>query len=61
MITYCGTLAMSTGSIIMYVPLILTGYLEIAATGKRLIEQNSRLPLVSYFKDTFDKGVALKA
>jgi hypothetical protein len=44
----------------MYVPLILTAYLEIAATGKRLIEQNSGLPFVSYFKDTLDKGVSMK-
>ncbi|CDW87014.1 secy-independent transporter protein [Stylonychia lemnae] len=61
MITYVGTLTMSSGSLIMYVPLILSAFLEISPSGKKFIEQYQRIPFVSYFKDTFDKGVTLKS
>lgn len=51
---------MSQGSIILYMPLILSAYMDISPTAKGLIDRNPNIPLVSYLKDTFTKGVQLK-
>jgi hypothetical protein len=57
MITYMGVLSMGSAGMILYVPLILTGFLETADSAKAFIDRNPSLPLVGMMKDTFNKGV----
>lgn len=56
MLTYCTTLATSSGGIITYIPLLLTAYIEISPRGLEIINSRPTLPLAGYLKDTFTKG-----
>lgn len=60
MITYLGPLTMGGGSFILYIPLVLTAFMETAPTAKAFLDRNPNLPLVSSLKDTFNQGVQHK-
>ena len=61
MLTYLSALTMSSGSLIIYMPLILTAYMDISPKAKELVERTPGLPFNSYFRDIFTKGVQHKA
>lgn len=61
MLTYLSTLATSNGSMILYIPLVLTAYLEIAPKGLQLCQSNISIPFKAYLTDLFSKGTNHKA
>lgn len=56
MLTYMSTLSMSSGSLIVYIPLLLTAYIDIAPKGLEILNSRPSLPFSNYFKDLFTKG-----
>lgn len=51
---------MGEAGFVLYLPLILTGFMEVAAPALAFLERNPSIPLVSSLKDTFKQGVQHK-
>eukprot|EP00347_Sterkiella_histriomuscorum_P023348 403334989 len=60
MFTYMSALTMSSGSMIIYIPLLLTAYVEISPKGLEILNNNPSIPFANYFKDTLSKGAQFK-
>ena len=61
MLFYLSSVALvMTPNFIIYSPLVLTAFIEGSDTTKQLLDKNPRLPLISMFRDSINKGVLFR-
>ena len=61
MLFYLSSVALAmTPNFIVYSPLVLTAFIEGSDAVKQLLDKNPRIPIISMFRDSINKGVMFR-